>query len=85
MASTARAKLLNGKFLGLALLVFTSDVIAPFAAIALKPNKIPHCPSPVGQIFSRPGLLCKAHDGNRTHDLFLTKEVLCRLSYVGIH
>src|SRR6266852_5841102 len=25
----------------------------------------------------------KAHDGNRTHDLFLTKEVLCRLSYVG--
>ena len=32
----------------------------------------------------RPGLLCKAHDGNRTHDLFLTKEVLCRLSYVGI-
>jgi hypothetical protein len=26
---------------------------------------------------------CKAHDGNRTHDLFLTKEVLYRLSYVG--
>src|SRR5262249_26493277 len=26
----------------------------------------------------------EAHDGNRTHDLFLTKEVLCRLSYVGI-
>jgi hypothetical protein len=26
---------------------------------------------------------CEAHDGNRTHDLFLTKEVLCRLSYVG--
>jgi hypothetical protein len=26
----------------------------------------------------------KAHDGNRTHDLFLTKEVLYRLSYVGI-
>ena len=25
----------------------------------------------------------KAHDGNRTHDLFLTKEVLYRLSYVG--
>ena len=29
-------------------------------------------------------LNCGAHDGNRTHDLFLTKEVLYRLSYVGI-
>jgi hypothetical protein len=28
--------------------------------------------------------LPKAHDGNRTHDLFLTKEVLYRLSYVGM-
>ena len=26
----------------------------------------------------------KAHDRNRTGDLFLTKEVLCRLSYMGI-
>jgi hypothetical protein len=26
----------------------------------------------------------KAHDGNRTRDLFLTKEVLYRLSYMGI-
>ena len=26
----------------------------------------------------------KAHDGDRTHDLFLTKEVLYQLSYVGI-
>src|SRR5271154_6629108 len=25
----------------------------------------------------------KAHDGNRTRDLFLTKEVLFRLSYMG--
>ena len=25
----------------------------------------------------------KAHDGNRTRDLFLTKEVLYRLSYMG--
>ena len=24
-----------------------------------------------------------AHNGTRTHDLFLTKEVLCQLSYVG--
>jgi hypothetical protein len=26
----------------------------------------------------------KAHDGIRTRDLFLTKEVLYRLSYMGI-
>ena len=26
----------------------------------------------------------KAHDGNRTRDLFLTKEVLYRLSYMGV-
>ena len=25
-----------------------------------------------------------AHNQNRTGDLFLTKEVLCRLSYVGL-
>ena len=25
----------------------------------------------------------RAHDGTRTHDLILTKNVLCRLSYVG--
>jgi hypothetical protein len=25
-----------------------------------------------------------AHDGNRTRDLFLTKEVLYRLSYMGV-
>jgi hypothetical protein len=29
-------------------------------------------------------LKLKAHDGNRTRDLFLTKEVLYRLSYMGI-
>jgi hypothetical protein len=28
-------------------------------------------------------LKLKAHDGNRTSDLFLTKEVLYRLSYMG--
>ena len=28
--------------------------------------------------------ISEAHDGNRTRDLFLTKEVLYRLSYVGI-
>jgi hypothetical protein len=33
---------------------------------------------------TRRSSITKAHDGNRTHDLFLTKEVLYRLSYVGI-
>ena len=26
-----------------------------------------------------------AHDADRTHDLVLTKDVLCQLSYVGEH
>ena len=30
------------------------------------------------------GALPRAHDGIRTRDLFLTKEVLYRLSYVSI-
>ena len=30
-----------------------------------------------------PTLSCRAHDRTRTDDLFLTKEVLCLLSYVG--
>ena len=77
MTSTAWAKLLNGKFLGLALLVFTGDIVAPFAAVALKPNKISHFRSPWDRYSNCPGSSCKAHDGNRTHDLFFTKEVLC--------
>ncbi len=32
-----------------------------------------------------PPKILKAHDGNRTRDLFLTKEVLFRLSYMGKH
>ena len=31
-----------------------------------------------------PAQIWKAHDGIRTRDLFLTKEVLYRLSYMGI-
>jgi hypothetical protein len=83
MASAARAKLFDGKFLGLALLVLGRDIVAPFTAIALKADKISHFHSPLHVSSDYPRLLCKAHDGNRTHDLFLTKEVLCRLSYVG--
>ena len=51
MASTARAKLLNGEFFSLTLLILGRDVIAPFAPVALQPNKISHFHSPVGQIF----------------------------------
>ena len=32
---------------------------------------------------STSGWILQAHDGIRTRDLFLTKEVLYRLSYVG--
>jgi hypothetical protein len=35
MTSTARAKFLNGEFFSLPLFVFASDVIPPFAAVAL--------------------------------------------------
>jgi hypothetical protein len=48
MASAAWAKLFNGKFFSLTLFVFTGYVIAPFAAIALKPNKISHVNYPLG-------------------------------------
>ena len=30
------------------------------------------------------GALCRAHDRDRTGDLILTKDVLCRLSYVSV-
>jgi hypothetical protein len=42
MASAAWTKFLNGKLFGLALFVFAGHVVAPFAPIALKTNKIPH-------------------------------------------
>ena len=41
---------------------------------------------PVKQILAEPGLFRNqiAHDGTRIRDLFLTKEVLYQLSYMGI-
>jgi hypothetical protein len=82
MTPTAWAKLLDGKLFGLPLFVFAGHIIAALAAIALEPDKISHLHSPTTLRLPLCGY--KAHDGNRTHDLFLTKEVLCRLSYVGI-
>ena len=35
MASAARAKLLDGEFFGLPLLIFAGDVVAPLTAVAL--------------------------------------------------
>jgi hypothetical protein len=47
MASAARAKLFDGKFLGLALLVLGRDIVAPFTAVALEADKISHFHSPL--------------------------------------
>ena|SRR5579859_397112 len=88
MAATAGAELLDRELFGLPFFVAAGGVIAPFASVALQSNQVSHCRilslsrrslRPSGWIFKG-----KAHDGNRTHDLFLTKEVLYRLSYVGI-
>ena len=54
MASAARAEFFDGKLFSLALLVFTGDVVAPFAAVALEADKIPHFHSPVGQTLTLP-------------------------------
>ena len=54
MASAAWTKLFNGEFLGLALLVLAGDIVAPFAAITLKPDKIPHFLSPFSE-YIHPG------------------------------
>jgi hypothetical protein len=59
MASTAWAKLFDGKLFGLALLVFTGYIITAFAAITLKSDKIPHFHSPTGHTFRLPDLFCK--------------------------
>jgi hypothetical protein len=78
----AWTEFLDRKLLGLALLILASGVIAPFASVTLKADQVSHS---VILWSTRAGSLlpCGAHDGNRTHDLFLTKEVLYRLSYVG--
>jgi hypothetical protein len=42
MAPATWAKFLDRKLFGLPLLVFAGHIITPFAAIALKPDKISH-------------------------------------------
>src|SRR5579883_1595843 len=84
MGATTRAELLDRELFGLPLFVACGRIITPFASVALQANQVPHQLSPRQRRRSSPRTLGKAHDGNRTHDLFLTKEVLYRLSYVGI-
>lgn len=72
------AELLDHELIGLPLLIFGGRIIAPLATVACKSDQ-------VSNHFGTPCLIWRfgAHDGNRTRDLFLTKEVLYRLSYVG--
>ena len=81
MVAAARAELPDGEFLRLTLLILAGGVVAPLARVALKTDQVSHFFLP--RRGSTPRMKSKAHDGNRTHDLFLTKEVLYRLSYVG--
>src|SRR5262249_25742471 len=78
VTATARAELLDGKLLGLTFFVPAGIVVPPLAPVASKPDQFSNCCHLVSSHSN-----CKAHDGNRTRDLFLTKEVLCRLSYMG--
>ena len=94
-----RTEFLDRKLVGLRLLVLGGRVVARLAGLTRKRNQISHCnpprkkfslrklSAPVGRA-AVPALgnvqTWKAHDGIRTRDLFLTKEVLYRLSYMGI-
>jgi hypothetical protein len=91
MISTARAEFLDRELLGLPLFVLARCVVTSLATVTLKANQVSHSSilhEKLSARFSllpadRPGKRMKAHEGNRTLDLFLTKEVLYRLSYVG--
>ena len=65
------AELLQRELLRRLLLVLGARVVLPLAGVADQGDQIAHV-VPLG-----------AHDRIRTGDLFLTKEVLYRLSYVG--
>ena len=96
MRAASRTEFLDRKFVGLRLLILAGRVVARLAGVARKRNQISHCNTPRKKYPSRkkpsrkiPAPLNRrskigAHDGIRTRDLFLTKEVLYRLSYMGI-
>jgi hypothetical protein len=87
MSTAARTELLDRELVGLALLVLAGRVVSPFAAVTGQSDYVSHLKLLSGP--SRPPFnpdpcqSLKAHDGNRTRDLLLTKEVLYRLSYMG--
>ena len=85
VGAAARAEFLDREFLGLALLVPARRVVTALTAVARKSDKVSHQrlnPKAADAALNHESL--KAHDGNRTRDLFLTKEVLYRLSYMGV-
>ena len=96
MRAASRTEFLDRKFVGLRLLILAGRVVARLAGVARKRNQISHCNTPRKKYPSRkipsrkiPAPLSRrskigAHDGIRTRDLFLTKEVLYQLSYMGI-
>jgi hypothetical protein len=96
MRAASRTEFLDRKFVGLRLLILAGRVVARLAGVARKRNQISHCNTPRKKYPSRkkpsrkiPAPLNRrskigAHDGIRTRDLFLTKEVLYRLSYMGL-
>jgi hypothetical protein len=96
MRAASRTEFLDRKFVGLRLLILAGRVVARLAGVARKRNQISHCNTPRKKYPSRkkpsrkiPAPLNRrskigAHDGIRTRDLFLTKEVLYRLSYMGV-
>jgi hypothetical protein len=95
MRAASRTEFLDRKFVGLRLLVLAGRVVARLAGVARKRNQISHFnslektrleknrPLKVSAPLSRRSKI-GAHDGIRTRDLFLTKEVLYRLSYMGL-
>jgi hypothetical protein len=79
-----RTEFLDRKFVGLRLLVLGGRVVARLAGFTRKRNQVSHYNTPRKNfLFSEPLRKSGAHDGIRTRDLFLTKEVLYRLSYMG--
>ena len=96
MRAASRTEFLDRKFVGLRLLILAGRVVARLAGVARKRNQISHCNTPRKKYPPRkkrsrkiPAPLSRrskigAHDGIRTRDLFLTKEVLYRLSYMGL-
>jgi hypothetical protein len=83
-----RTEFLDRKLVGLRLLVLGRRVVARLAGFTRKRNQVSHYNTPRDNFLFTFSLtdaqIWKAHDGIRTRDLFLTKEVLYRLSYMGI-